>query len=48
MKSKISYRDIKFFFFGILAMLVIELAYDWKDFKAGLTSAFSPNTEITK
>jgi len=45
MKLKITSRDLKFFLLGILAMLLVVLSYDWKDFKAGLMGAHRPSTE---
>jgi len=32
---QITKRDIRFFLFGMLAMLLIVLIYDWEDTKAG-------------
>jgi len=45
MKLKITSRDLKFFLLGILAMLLVVLTYDWKDFKAGLMSSHHPTVE---
>ena len=35
-------RDLLFFFAGIMAMLVIEVIYDWDSFKQGLTKGYNP------
>ncbi|MFA5329657.1 MAG: hypothetical protein WC384_17820 [Prolixibacteraceae bacterium] len=48
MKLKLTKRDMQFFFLGVLAMLIVTLAYDWKDFKAGLIGALPTQTEIAK
>ncbi len=32
---KITRRDFKFFIFGILTMIVIEILFNWSDFKSG-------------
>jgi len=32
---QITKRDIRFFLFGMLAMLLITLAFEWEDAKAG-------------
>jgi len=48
MKRKITSRDIRFFFFGVLFMLAVTLLYEWKDFKAGFSGAFRNNTEISR
>ena len=43
MKSKISLRDIFFFFMGLMTFLVIELIWDWDNnvmaFKEGMDGA---------
>lgn len=31
MKTKITGRDLKFFFFGILTIILIDLVIDWDD-----------------
>lgn len=31
--KKITKREVKFFFFGVLAMIVVETVYDWDGFK---------------
>jgi hypothetical protein len=31
MKRKITKRDVKYFFFGVLAVLLLELVLNWKD-----------------
>ena len=39
MKTKITVRDLKFFFLGILIIILIDLVFDWdnniKSFKKG-------------
>lgn len=37
-KHNITKRDIGFFFFGLITMFVIALAYDWADFKRGFNA----------
>jgi hypothetical protein len=32
---KITRRDIKFFFFGVLTMIILEIIFNWSDFKTG-------------
>ena len=48
--KKITKRDIGFFVLGLLAMLLIELVFDWErsvqDFKDGFNSV--SDTESTK
>jgi hypothetical protein len=48
--KKITKRDIGFFVLGLLAMLLIELVFDWErsvqDFKDGFNSV--PDIESTK
>ncbi len=39
--KKITKRDVLFFFAGMLLMLVIEMIYDWNDFKQGFTSGYN-------
>lgn len=38
---KITLRDIKVFFLGMLAMFLIELAFEWKDFVSGFKDGFN-------
>lgn len=37
---QITKRDIKFFLFGMLAMFLITLAFEWEDAKAGFKEGF--------
>jgi len=39
MKNKITRRDIKFFIYGILAILVVEIILDFDDVKRGWNDA---------
>ncbi len=39
--KNITKRDIKSFLFGMLAMFLILLAYDWKEFVAGFNAGFN-------
>ena len=39
MKNKITKRDIKFFIYGVLAILVIEIILDFDDVKRGWNDA---------
>jgi hypothetical protein len=48
MKLNITKRDVKAFLFGAVVVLIIVLAYDWKDFRDGLTGAFNTQTGTTK
>jgi len=42
MKSlQITRRDVKVFFIGALVMLLIVLAYDWKDFMRGFIAGYN-------
>jgi hypothetical protein len=46
---QITRRDVKVFFFGALVMLMIVLAYDWKDFMKGFMDGYNGvNTESMK
>lgn len=48
-KYNITKRDIGFFFFGLITMFAIVLAYDWEDFKrsfnAGVKAASVEKSE---
>jgi len=50
MKTKITGRDLKFFFFGVLTIILIDLVLDWernvKSFKEGFNGA--QETEIVE
>ena len=50
MKTKITSRDLKFFFFGVLTIILIDLVWDWekniKSFKEGYNSV--RETEIVE
>lgn len=53
MKSKITKRDLLFFFLGIMTLFIIDLVWDWennvKAFKEGMAGASeSPKTENIK
>lgn len=48
MKLNITKIDVRVFLFGAVVVLIIVLIYDWKDFKAGFTGAFTSPTEIAK
>lgn len=37
---QITKRDIKFFLFGMLAMLLITFVYEWDEAKAGMKEGF--------
>jgi len=39
MKNKITKRDIKFFIYGVLAILVVEIILDFDDVKRGWNDA---------
>jgi len=45
---QITKRDIKFFLFGMLAMLLIVLVYDWEDTKAGFKEGVNDAIEDFK
>jgi len=48
-KLNITKREIIFFFLGLLTMLVIEIIYDWHDFKSGVIDGFNgTRTEVKK
>ncbi|NNE15290.1 MAG: hypothetical protein HKN51_09960 [Saprospiraceae bacterium] len=38
---KITRRDIKFFIFGFLAMLLVLIIYEWSDFKKGFNEGYN-------
>ncbi len=39
--KKITKRDVLFFLAGMFLMLIIEMIYDWNDFKQGFTSGYN-------
>jgi hypothetical protein len=48
---KITRRDVKFFFFGVLTMILLEVVLNWQDFKSGLQEGYNAakqNTEISE
>ncbi len=48
-KLNITKREIAFFFLGLFTMLVIEIIYDWSDFKKGLIDGWNgARTEVKK
>jgi hypothetical protein len=38
--KKITSRDLKLFFLGMLTMLLITLIYDWKEFVRGINDGY--------
>ena len=46
MKTKITKRDIKFFIYGVLALLVVEIILDFDDVKKGWSDAQRDRMEI--
>ena len=46
MKNKITKRDIKFFIYGVLALLVVEIILDFDDVKSGWNDAQRDRMEI--
>lgn len=48
-KCSITKREILFFFIGVITMLVVEIVFDWSDFKRGFCGGMSgTNTEVVK
>jgi hypothetical protein len=45
---RFSKRDVKVFLLGMLAMFLIELVVEWKDFIAGFKVGFGYNTDSSK
>ena len=41
MKFNITKREIRFFFLGILTLLLIDSAYNWKDFVKGFKDGYN-------
>jgi hypothetical protein len=39
--KKLTKRDVLFFFAGLLLMFVIEMIYNWNDFKQGFTKGYN-------
>jgi hypothetical protein len=39
-KIDITKRDIKYFFFGVLFMFLIEMIFNWKDVKQGFDEGY--------
>ncbi len=46
MKNKLTKRDIKFFVYGMLVMLIVELIVDFGDFKKGWNDAIKDQAQI--
>jgi len=49
MKTKITSRDIKFFFIGVFTIIIIDLFLNWNEFKQGFIDDFNKeinNTQI--
>ncbi len=42
---EITVKDVRIFLFGMLFMLLIVLAYDWTDFKRGLSGQAQRNSQ---
>ncbi len=46
MKNKITKRDIKFFIYGVLAILIIDIIIDFGDFKKGWNDGIKDQHQI--
>lgn len=38
---KVTRRDFKFFFFGVLTVLLVEVIFNWGDFKKGFNDGWN-------
>ena len=45
---KITRRDVKFYLFGIVTMVVIDIIYNWVNFKEGFNEGYNARSQKTE